>query len=42
MNSTDRKLFGALFFSIFAVLTGVGIVVPLMPMASEPADFISA
>lgn len=32
MNSTDRKIFGTLFFSIFAAVTGVGIVVPLLPV----------
>ena len=44
MNSIDRKIFGTLFFSIFAALTGVGIVVPLlryMPMTLEPAGFTS-
>jgi MFS family permease len=36
MNITDRKIFGTLFFSIFAAVTGVGIVVPLLPVyASE-------
>ncbi|MBI9084897.1 MAG: MFS transporter [Desulfobacterales bacterium] len=28
----DRKIFGTLFFSIFAAVTGVGIVVPLLPV----------
>lgn len=32
MNTTDRKIFGTLFFSIFAAVTGVGIVVPLLPV----------
>lgn len=32
MNASDRKIFGALFFSIFAAVTGVGIVVPLLPI----------
>ena len=32
MNATDRKIFGVLFFSIFAAVTGVGIVVPLLPV----------
>jgi MFS family permease len=32
MNTTDRKIFGTLFFSIFATVTGVGIVVPLLPV----------
>jgi len=32
MNTSDRKIFGTLFFSIFAAVTGVGIVVPLLPV----------
>ncbi|MEN8247083.1 MAG: MFS transporter [Thermodesulfobacteriota bacterium] len=28
----DKKIFGTLFFSIFAAITGVGIVVPLLPV----------
>jgi len=32
MNATDRRIFGVLFFSIFAAVTGVGIVVPLLPV----------
>jgi MFS family permease len=32
MNISDRKIFGTLFFSIFAAVTGVGIVVPLLPV----------
>lgn len=32
MNSHDKRIFGTLFFSIFATLTGVGIVVPLLPV----------
>lgn len=32
MNAMDRKIFGTLFFSIFAAVTGVGIVVPLLPV----------
>jgi hypothetical protein len=32
MNANDRKIFGTLFFSIFAAVTGVGIVVPLLPV----------
>ena len=32
MNASDRKIFGVLFFSIFAAVTGVGIVVPLLPV----------
>lgn len=32
MNPRDRKIFGTLFFSIFTAVTGVGIVVPLLPV----------
>jgi len=32
MNHLDKKVFGVLFFSIFASVTGVGIVVPLLPV----------
>jgi MFS family permease len=32
LNSHDKRIFGTLFFSIFATLTGVGIVVPLLPV----------
>ena len=32
MNKLDKKIFGTLFFSIFAAVTGVGIVVPLLPV----------
>lgn len=32
MNSFNKKIFGTLFFSIFATVTGVGIVVPLLPI----------
>ncbi|MEW6670958.1 MAG: MFS transporter [Thermodesulfobacteriota bacterium] len=32
MNKQERKIFGTLFFSIFAAVTGVGIVVPLLPV----------
>lgn len=32
MNASHRKIFGTLFFSIFAAVTGVGIVVPLLPV----------
>ncbi len=32
MKKPDRKTFGVLFFSIFASVTGVGIVVPLLPV----------
>jgi len=32
MKPFDRKIFGTLFFSIFAAVTGVGIVVPLLPV----------
>jgi MFS family permease len=33
----DRKIFGTLFFSIFATVTGVGIVVPLLPVYAHHA-----
>lgn len=32
MKKLDRKIFGTLFFSIFSAVTGVGIVVPLLPV----------
>ena len=32
MNKLDKKIFGTLFFSIFAAVTGAGIVVPLLPI----------
>lgn len=32
MNTLDKKIFGILFFSIFAAVTGVGIVVPMLPI----------
>ena len=32
MKKQDKKVFGVLFFSIFAAVTGVGIVVPLLPV----------
>jgi len=32
MNKFDKKIFGTLFFSIFGTVTGVGIVVPLLPV----------
>lgn len=32
MNSINKKIFGTLFFSIFATITGVGIVIPLLPI----------
>jgi len=32
MTKLDKKIFGTLFFSIFAAVTGVGIVVPLLPI----------
>lgn len=32
MTKLDKKIFGTLFFSIFAAVTGVGIVVPLLPV----------
>ncbi|GBC63663.1 MFS transporter [Desulfonema ishimotonii] len=32
MDRADKKIFGTLFFSIFTAVTGVGIVVPLLPV----------
>lgn len=32
MNKLDKKIFAVLFFSIFVSVTGVGIVVPLLPV----------
>jgi multidrug resistance protein len=32
LNSFNKKIFGTLFFSIFATVTGVGIVIPLLPI----------
>ena len=32
MNKSEWKIFGTLFFSIFAAVTGVGLVVPLLPV----------
>lgn len=32
MVKPDKKIFGTLFFSMFAAITGVGIVVPLLPV----------
>jgi MFS family permease len=32
VDKLDKKIFGTLFFSIFAAVTGVGIVVPLLPL----------
>lgn len=32
MEKLDKKIFGTLFFSIFAAVTGAGIVVPLLPI----------
>jgi len=32
MDKLDKKIFGTLFFSIFAAVTGAGIVVPLLPV----------
>ena len=32
MKKLDKKIFSSLFFSIFATVTGVGIVVPLLPV----------
>lgn len=31
-NKLDKKIFGTLFFSLLATITGVGIVVPLLPV----------
>ena len=32
MDKLDKKIFGTLFFSIFAAVTGAGVVVPLLPI----------
>jgi MFS transporter, DHA1 family, multidrug resistance protein len=32
INTIDKKIFGVLFFSLLATITGVGIVVPLLPV----------
>jgi DHA1 family multidrug resistance protein-like MFS transporter len=32
MNPSDKKIFATLFFALFATVTGVGIVVPLLPV----------
>ena len=32
MTISEKKIFGTLFFSVFAAITGVGIVVPLLPV----------
>ncbi len=32
MDKAEKKIFGTLFFSIFTTITGVGIVVPLLPV----------
>ena len=32
MQKSDKLIFTTLFFSIFATITGVGIVVPLLPV----------
>ena len=32
MDKLNKKIFGTLFFSIFASVTGVGVVVPLLPI----------
>ena len=34
----DKKIFGTLFFSIFATVTGVGIVVPLLPVYAHDLE----
>ncbi len=35
MTGTDKRIFATLFFSIFSAITGVGIVVPLIPIYAE-------
>lgn len=35
MKKVDKKIFGTLFFSIFTAVTGVGIVVPLLPVYAQ-------
>lgn len=35
MKTSDKKIFGILFFSLFATVTGVGIVVPLLPVYAQ-------
>jgi DHA1 family multidrug resistance protein-like MFS transporter len=35
MKKIDKKIFGTLFFSMFGTVTGVGIVVPLLPVYAE-------
>lgn len=35
MNKIDKKIFGVLFFSVFNAVTGVGIVVPLLPIYAQ-------
>jgi MFS transporter, DHA1 family, multidrug resistance protein len=35
MKQLDKKIFSALFFSIFSAVMGVGIVVPLLPVYAE-------
>ena len=35
MNNLDKKIFTAIFFSIFSAVMGVGIVVPLLPIYAE-------
>ncbi len=32
MNKSDKKIFCILFFALFSTITGVGIVVPLLPV----------
>jgi MFS family permease len=32
VNTANKKIFGTLFFSIFSAITGVGIVIPLLPV----------
>lgn len=35
MEALDKKIFGTLFLSMFATITGVGIVVPLLPVYAQ-------
>ncbi len=35
MSAADKKIFAAIFFSIFGAVMGVGIVVPLLPVYAE-------
>ncbi len=38
MNKLNKKIFGTLFFSIFAAVTGMGIVVPLLPVYAHDLE----